>query len=346
MPEPTLALHLHNMLVKKGYLKKEVGLYATLESLLQDSFFPDGVPIDHLSNAFSARMGQGRNDRASLRHRQAVSRDMTEDIHQLLDGNFNRFFREKSALMMYYDANWVPEQIPDSAVRIPSMLCMLRLISTERMIDPTTSEMRLKETELIKRAKARGKTDADMQEAASIPIQKLMTEDVDFEALSHSITDLKDYKTGPRRDPYNVSSRKKHEALQGRALLDVLRSDIFADACGGAPISSLNYVLITCHIIFLFLTFEDRFREARHPLWVKAYEHPQPQLRRQKRLALVVAAMAEEDQQAMKLFAEGFERVRLGALACIFWEDLREGESGLKPEGDEDEIRTDQCVVM
>jgi hypothetical protein len=49
MPEPTLALNLHNMLVKRGFLEKEVGLYATLESLLGDLFFLDGVPTDNFA---------------------------------------------------------------------------------------------------------------------------------------------------------------------------------------------------------------------------------------------------------------------------------------------------------
>lgn len=77
-------------------------------------------------------MGQRHDEHhASLRQRQAVSRDVTTDIHQLLDADFNRFFRIKSELMMYYDAHWVPEQIPDSAVRIPSVLYMMRLMNTE-----------------------------------------------------------------------------------------------------------------------------------------------------------------------------------------------------------------------
>jgi hypothetical protein len=343
IPEPTLALHLHNMLLKKGYLKKEVGLYATLESLLQDSFFPEGIPNDGFSDALVARVGQGRNDRALLRQRQAVGRDMTKDIHQLLDVNFNRFFRAKSALMMYYDAEWVPERIPDNEVRIPSMLYLVRLINTERVIDPATNEKRLKETDLVKRAKARGQTDAALQEAASISIPNMDVADEESEAFIRRIADLKDYKTGPQRNPYRGSEQKKREHLQGRALLDVLRLDVFADVCGYAPFSSLNYVWITCHIMLLFLEFEARFRENRHPLFVNAYEHTQ---RRQKRVALVAAAMADEDDQALRLFAEGFERLRLGALACIFWEDLREEESGTKPRRDGDEIPTDQCSVM
>ena len=171
-------------------------------------------------------------------------------------------------------------------------------------------------------------------------------DDEDSKALMSRIADLKDYKMSPQRNPYNVSKQKEPEQLQGRALLDVLRLDIFADVCGNNPISSMNYVWITCHIMLLFMQFEDRFRETRHPLWVEAYEHPKPQLRRQKRVALVAAAMADEDEQAMRLFAEGFEGLRLGALACIFWKDLREEESGAKPKGDDDEPPTDQCSVM
>jgi hypothetical protein len=48
----------------------------------------------------------------------------------------------------------------------------------------------------------------------------------------------------------------------------------------------------------------------------------------------------------LKLFAKGFEDLRLGALACIYWEDLRESESGARDKGFEDELPGDQCAVM
>jgi hypothetical protein len=66
------------------------------------------------------------------------------------------------------------------------------------------------------------------------------------------------------------------------------------------------------------MKFEDDFCKARHPLWVEAYKRPIPQLRRQKLVALVVEAMKEEGDQALKLFAKGFKSLRIGALACIF----------------------------
>jgi hypothetical protein len=254
------------MLVKKGYLKKEVGLYATLESLLGGSFFPQGIPTDDFSNVLRAQMRQGRNDPKSLRQRQALSRDMTTDTHQLLNPNLNRFFRDKSALMTYYDADFVPEKIPDSAVRIPSMLYAMRLINTEKVIDPTTGKKRLKETELVKRAKTQGQTDTELLQAASIPILDSDVGDKDREAIMRRIAKKEDLKTGPQLIPYLLSKEKKRTHWQGRTLLATLRPDLFADVCGNIPISGLNYVFITFHMMVLFSMIEDRFREARNQI--------------------------------------------------------------------------------
>jgi hypothetical protein len=345
IPEPTLAIHLHNMLVKKGYLKEKVGIYAKLEELLQEWFFSNGVPNDNFSEALVARLGQRSNNRALQRQREAVSRDNTKNIHNLLDAKFNLFFREKSSLMLYYDATWVPDKIPDSIVKIPSALYVTRLADAERFPDPATGETRLKETELVKRAKAKGQSDASILESASLPLTETTAEKENIQAAMDRIDEFKDYTTSPDRNPYRVSE-KSQGRLQGCALLEILRFDLFADVCGRTPISSLNYIWITCHIMILFMKFEERFREARHPLWIEAYENPRPQLRRQKRLALVGAVMANEDEEAMKLFAQAFEEIRLDVLAYIFWEDLREGEDGLKSEGDDDEPPTDQCLVM
>jgi hypothetical protein len=350
MPEPTLALHMHNMLVKKKYLQ-QVGLYATMESLHEESFFPVGVPNSDFADALIAINSTRSKSGASKRQHEAVRKDLTKNIHHILDVRFNRCFTSKTTLMMHYDADWVPERIPDDEIKIPSMLYGIRLVGTERTIDPATGEKRLKETELVKRAKAQGHSEDMLLRAASLPTfsQVAADEEGAEAALAHTIAHQQGYTTGPRRNPYQVSEQKGRGDLQGRALLDLLRPDIFADVVGSKPLSSFNYFWITCHIMLLFMDVEDRLRKARHPLWVESYEHPLPQLRRQKRIALVLAVMTDEDDQALKLFAEAFENLRLGAMATIFWDDLRDGESGLKPkrnEDDEDVVPTDQCAVM
>lgn len=350
IPEPTLALHLHNMLVKKGYLQRPIGLYATLEELFQEIFFPSGIPTSNFHQALAARTTQTENHRAELlRQRQAVSKEFGNDIHRILDPKLNDFFKVKSALMMYYDAGWVPERIPDDVVTIPSMLYAVRLIQTEKIADPSTNTKRLKETDLVKRARARGKTDAELLKAASISIPNLSRYNQDFnEAAFQNIVDMNDYKTGPRRDPHRVSQDLDTEKLQGRALLDLIRVDLFADVCGRNPVSSLNYALITIHIMVLFFGIEHELAAIRHPLWVKAYENAPAHMRRRRRPALVMAAMADEDDAALKVFAKQFEQMRMGAMSCVFWGDIRDGESGLKvpKDEDEDEMPLDQCSVM
>jgi hypothetical protein len=342
IPEPTLALHLHNMLIKKGYLKKPVGLYTTLEGLLEESIFPEGIPDSHFFSAFIKRVTL-RNDRENARLRRQVARDPTKDIHSLLDVGLNHFFNTKTALMMYYDANWLPDRIPDRDIHIPSVLEMLRLSETKRVTDPATGLKRLQGTELVKRAKARGQDDAALLDLASIPSRT--GDGMDANALMANVQALKGYKTGPKMDPYDVK-QKLTKDWQGSSLLDLLRFDIFADVCGMQPLSSFNYVWITCHMLMLFMELEDRFRAARHPAYVYAYENPPHNLRLQKRLVLVLQIMKAEDEEALKICADVFEKFRMGAMGCIFWEDLRETEDGMKATRDGDEVPMDQCSVM
>ncbi|KAF2868102.1 hypothetical protein BDV95DRAFT_580257 [Massariosphaeria phaeospora] len=342
IPEPTLVFHLHNMLVQKGYIKEPIGLYGTLQDMLEDSFFPGGVPESKFYDSLVKRV-ETLNDRARLRQRQATARNPEKGIHQILDVSLNRFFKTKSALMMYYDADWVPERIPDSEVRFPSFLWTLRMSETKQVIDPLTSERRLEETELVKRAKLRGMDNAALLQAASIP--KTQKDFRDLDALMSHRSEFKGYKTGPKRDPYRVTEEKKKD-IKGNELLDLLRIDMFADVCGRVPLSSMNYTWITVHFMFLFLRIEDRFKETRHPFYVRAYENPPSNIRRQKRLAFVVNVMAEEDDEALKLLAEVFQNPRMGALNFIYWDDLREGEFGEKSKSDADEIPMDQCSVM
>jgi hypothetical protein len=365
MPEPTLAIHLHNMLVKQGYLERFIGLYATIESLHVDQFFPNGIPTENFSDALSARVSQGHSDRGSLRRRmQAIARDPTKDIHDILDVKLNRFFTGKSDLMMFYDAGWVPEKIPDADIRLASMFYLMRVMNTEQFTDPETGERRFKQTELIKRASRDEKHASILKDIASgslLPLQGHARDDENdaafTEAAMRQIPELHDYKLPPsRRDPYNLHQEQKKKRLmadaQGRDLLDMLRPDLFADVCGKNPVSSVNYASVTCIFIMLFMKIEDVFSNARHPLWVEIYERsPGSRSQGQKRVVLVARAMASADEDAMRLFAQAFEQTRGGILACVYWEDLKEGESGFREastngDGSDGVPSPEQCTVM
>ena len=204
------------------------------------------------------------------------------------------------------------------------------------MADPSCNEKRLKETELVRRAMlSHGKTNAELLEVASAT-----------KAFKRDFPDFTDYRSETSRDPYRVSRNKQKDQLQGSGLLRFLRVDIFADVCGNIPLSSLNFEAITSHMMFLFLKFESKLREAPHPVWIDIYENPAPQWRRQKRVALVVTAMTSEEDSFLKIFVDVFEESRIGVLAHIFWDDLQHDDAGTKPPPDDDELPADRCENM
>jgi hypothetical protein len=321
--EPTLLLHLHNNLVKKGYLdEKESRLYPVLEPFLQDAFFPTGVPTEGFFEALTTRLDQGRTDRLSLyRVQQAFLKSKTEDLHQILDLGLNRFFNIKSTLMMYYDAGWITEQIPDNEIQIPSVLYLLRLLHTERVINPTTNKKSLKETELVKRAKALGKSDDDLLEEG---LQHIIEE------IERMVAETEDHQRRPKRDPYQVSKDKNPVEIKGSAILKLLRKDVYHDVYGLIPISSLNLIAVTCHMLAVFQKIESRLRKTRHPLWIDSYERPDPRVKHQRRVAMVRAAMRDQDDAVMKLLAEAFEQIKVDPRTYVFWEDLSEFDIGEK----------------
>lgn len=347
MPEPTLALHLHNMLVQKRYIQEPVGLYGVLQGMFQDSFFAEKVPTSAFHDALLERMQAHINPAFLRQQRKALGREQNTNLHQMMNVRFNTFFRTKTGLMMWDDADWVPERIPDSEVRIHSFLHAIRVSETKQVTDALSGKKRLYETELVKRSKAKGFTDAALLELASITEsipRPEFKEEQEAEWARH-IKPAGDYTLHPRRDPFHMKEKKKDQ-VQGRALLEVLRLDIYADVCGRYPMSSLNYVLITTHFMLLFMDIEARFRASRHPLYIRTYEKAASSNKRHKRVELILAAMASQDAEACKLCAQAFEKLRLGPLEFNFWDDWK-GDIGYKDSAvDSDGLETDQCSVM
>lgn len=165
-----MALSLHNMLVKRGFLDEDIDLFAQLGSLMGNSFFSHGVPSKNFGKAPSAFISQGfdQNVQKGQSQRENIGRAKTINLHELFNPDFNRYFKAKSSLMMYYDAGWKPENIPDKDIRMAPMLYFLRLKETGKVVDSSTGETRLKETELVQRDKARGVTDSTLLKSASV----------------------------------------------------------------------------------------------------------------------------------------------------------------------------------
>ncbi|CAG9953236.1 unnamed protein product [Clonostachys rosea f. rosea IK726] len=155
-PELTMAIHLHNMLEKKGFLKKPIGLWSSIAGVFVSSLFANTkTPPTSLAQAFLDH-AQRRDIRARARNKSAA------DLVGALNPKANMFFKNKSHTQILREAGWDPERIPDSDFLIPSILAAQRLSQVKRQRDPVTEKMKLEESELVRRAKKSGMSEDEI----------------------------------------------------------------------------------------------------------------------------------------------------------------------------------------
>ncbi|KAK3504638.1 hypothetical protein B0T13DRAFT_485579 [Neurospora crassa] len=276
LPEPMMLLHLHNMLVQEGYIEKPVGLFATLQELFPECFFPDGTPpVANYDKALQTMV----DNRGSSRERQQVRRVATSaaDIHGILNPKVNDFFRKKSTLVILREAGWNIDRIPDADVSFPSVLGMLRITQAKHITDHVTGKKRIEETEITKRAKAMGMSEENMFNMAEtmevLQATKTKANEIPAERVAHAMAP--GYSRFPGRcDPR--STRKARMAAGGecvdfadRDMLDFMKLDIQSDISGERPLSALNF------------------------LWATTYFYT-------KRLSLTLLAMIEQDKECLE----------------------------------------------
>jgi hypothetical protein len=339
IPEPMCLIHLHNMLVQKGYIRQPIGLYATLQDLFQTAFFAGGiVPMSDFNGAFLAVVNETGSRRATFQRR-SISRTVARtalDIHGLLDMNANRFFKQKSLLRIYHEAEWVPERIADEDVSPVSALGMLRIGETKKVVDSMTGKRVLEDTPLVRRARSDGINDETMIQMSSL-VQDRGADQPLPEALLASLPE--GYSTAPAPE----NKRGKH-IFSGRELLDLFKLDIISDISGERPLSSLNYVWVTARFMILFHEIEDKLKRLRNPSWVRAYEK-EALMMREKRLSLTALALTGEDEECMRVIAEAFQSPRAGFMEHIYWEDLKGAMETVSKDAIDDDI-SGPCTVM
>ncbi|KAL1985317.1 hypothetical protein VTN96DRAFT_7995 [Rasamsonia emersonii] len=323
IPEPMCLIHLHNMLVQKGYITQPIGLYDSLQELFKTSFFANGnVPNSDFNQAFLAVIDETGSRRATF-HRRTIRRHVgrtATDIHGLLNPCINRFFKTKSLLRLYREADWVPDRIPDEEFPIGSALAALRIGQTKHVTDPVTGKKVMENTELVKRARSAGMDDATMMMTSSI-IQKRSNDQGIPESVLAALPE--GYKTARMPEYKHSGSDPSKGPFSSGELLDLLKLDIISDVSGESrPLSSLNYVWVTARFMLLFHQIEDKLRRLRNPLWVQAYEGNSV-MTREKRVSLTALVLAQEDEECMEVMAEAFQSPRAGFMNHVYWDDLR-----------------------
>ncbi|OBT60983.1 hypothetical protein VE03_09640 [Pseudogymnoascus sp. 23342-1-I1] len=323
IPEPMCIMHMHNMLVQKGFIKQQIGLYGTLQDLFSTAFFINGEsPTSDFVGAFLSASTKDGSRQAIYQRRlanRAISRTAA-GLHELLDPRVNRYFKDESFLRLCHNAEWVPERIPDEELPTRSTLGFLRMAHSKQIFDPSTRKVTVESTPLVRRARADGITDelilqmskmlqqCDTNETVPIPEEILASVPAGFTS-----SPFPDYKPS--------GSSKSKGTPDNLELLDLLKQDVISDVCGARAFSSLNYVWVTARMMMLFLQIEDQLKRVRNPLWVRAYEQD-PLMAKEKRASLTALVLAGEDDESMEIIAQEFQKPRAGFMDHIYWEDL------------------------
>lgn len=356
IPEPMCIIHMHNMLVQKGFIGKKIGLYGTLQDLFSTSFFISGeIPTSDYLGAFMSSSGKDGSRQASYQRRlanRAISRT-AGGLNELLDLKGNRYFKNDSFLRLCHGAEWLPERIHDEDLPTRSTLGFLRMCQSKQIINPSTGKITVESTPLVRRARADGVTDELILQMSKI-LQHFDTSDDTIPIPEEILASVPAcYTTAPFPD-YKPSGSAKGKGMPGDLeLLDFLKQDIISDVCGVCAFSSLNYVWVTARMMVLFLQIEDQLKRVRNPLWVRAYEED-TLMAREKRVSLTSLVLTEQDDEAMEIIAREFQNPRAGFMDHIYWEDL-DGlpdsvkNSSRKPRSSnpmDDNASAPSCVVM
>ncbi|RYC82256.1 hypothetical protein BFJ63_vAg14848 [Fusarium oxysporum f. sp. narcissi] len=330
MPEPTLMIHLHNAVVQKGYLSRPVGLCATLEDLFKHTFFAQGrKPRSGFVDALLASVGQPGSRQAQAQ-RQAIRyrRRFAENVHQLFDLEINQIFKRNSMLTTCRRAGWNLEAIPDEELQFGSMMFFERLSRAKHV-----SEKELEDTVLVQKARAVGMTDKEIIEATN----KLSSIANNTLEVPNEVLDR--YAPEGFQFPPSAGS----EALDGRDILELAKFDILSDVAGIAPISSLNYLGVTCWLLITFGRIEERLKEAGNPVYFEAYEGSGP-WKSEKRVALALLALKGDNEECLRIVADTLNEARTGFMDFIYWKDLE--TEPREREADVDPSLGNECTVM
>ncbi|TVY87141.1 hypothetical protein LAWI1_G008481 [Lachnellula willkommii] len=336
IPEPMCIIHLHSMLVKKGYIATPVGLWATLQEFFPTAFFAGGkVPDSDFGEGFLAVCSETGSRQATFQRR-AIRRNVSRtavDLHGLLNMNANRFFKNKSLLRIYREAEWIPERIPDDEIHMPSALGAYRIVQMKVLTDPVTGKKSLKDTPLTINSRASGMTDEEMIQMTSA--QQQTDDDLPLPAeIQASIP-----------EGYTYQKSNPTTLVTGPQLLDFLKRDMVSDISGeGHPLSSLNYTFVTVQMMVLFMRIENKLKELHNPLWARAYEQ-EPVMMREKRVSLTASVLTDGDEECMQVIADIFQDQRCGWMTHIYWEDLEDlGKTWGGGKKDQDEPPS--CTMM
>ncbi|KAK1448420.1 hypothetical protein CCUS01_11640 [Colletotrichum cuscutae] len=288
LEEPTAMIHLHNMLVQQGHIKQPLAHYQVLQDMFRDSFFPDGqVPRSNFAEAF---LGIGELLWGDGRVKQKPALPKSAGYHRSVDVSRNLAFNTKSHLLIYREANWHVEWIPDKELNPRTRLALLR--ASRLVANTPLNSMTKDEKSLVDRVKkALGVDDQELLSRGNALLKKL------GETRPHQSN------TGRNGRPIEVVSgdRVRPSRVQ---ILDLIKGDLYNDICGNRSYSTFNYILLYVNMIETFEKIEYELARAQD-------SDCQSILELGTRLHMVDALMRKErERTSLKIVAKILESQR------------------------------------
>ncbi|KAM0256882.1 hypothetical protein ACHAQJ_004703 [Trichoderma viride] len=348
MREPMLVVHLHNMLIRRRYLRQPVSLYSRLGTMFADSFFSGGKAPNHdYIEAFHSHVNKMVTRKVFLqekKNRRAAGK--VSHTGEFLELIILRLFKQKSSLLLYRAADWDPDRVPDCDIDPRSALALVRLGQTRRIRDPATSLWRLEDTELVKRTRAAGMDELFITALDPFFERLKIERQVQMAQMTLCLPDCSSTQLSWLREANKPSSKEESNEeirdceMTAEMMLNILYNDIHGDLCGGpVPFSSLNYIWITIRMLQYFEELERESQNSGSPLFKLLFigdseSDDMYYMQRDKRLLVSLRALGGGDDELLKSMAKVFERCGGKFSDYTYWGD------------EDDEVKRSREVVV
>lgn len=336
IPEVLAVVHLHNMLVHKGYIKNPVGLFVSMTDLFPRQFFCNGdIPETDFPKALLARLKEARIKAPQTQRIRERRKKTALDVHEMLTVKDNFMFTVMPFTNQLRAANFDPERIPDKDLPVTSLVATTRLGRSKVIKDPRTGKRKLQDSELVRRAIADGITEKSLLDLSDywtgiLEGEKQPTPEY-LDSLGHTI----------EWESTEAGGRASFKDMSCTEIVNIARWDVFRDVSADGPLLSLNYIWVAARIMVMYMNLEKKLDELRNPMYIEAYEKQQ-RFERNRRVGLTLMAMTSEDDECLKAMAAEFEYSRAGFMHHMYWNDIENSKTTMRNMRD----RREECPVM
>jgi hypothetical protein len=356
LPDATVMIHMHNMMVERGLLPRSIGLWGTLAGVFRHEFFgPDGPPKSDFLGSLR-RCSQAHDAGApKLRSRLRAVRTTLDIPKMVTNVGGNSTFRQESLSRLLREADWDVEGISVDRLRPASLLGTRVLARAQEAVASKARGATPEEVRLLGRARDAGYdgkpfSDAFLRAVGESKGAPPRPADLG-PAPGAPGPGLGEARGAPPRG--RVAGERSRFTMGFRAvdtMLALLREDLIAETSGEFPILGLSYAWLQITLHMLYSKIEEKLKNSHDPIYEAVFRpSDSPAARTTPRSTrwnlLLTKAMAASDEGCLKVIADCLWENRVGIEGFLYWKKLDLVEDRLNRSiEEEDDIPS--CTVM